>query len=137
MAQPVAPQRPLLARFTDAWPVLGGGLLGSTVRGIVATLAPITLGAFPVATLFVNLTGSFLLGLFLARRERAVAPRWSLRFWAIGALGSFTTFSAFSLEVFQLIETGELAVAFGYLVASLLGGLAAALAGERLGGTAR
>ena len=38
--------------------------------------------------------------------ERAVTGRWSLQFWAIGALGSLTTFSAFGLEVAQLLDNG-------------------------------
>jgi len=137
MSQPATHRRPLLPRFVESLVVLGGGLVGSTARGIIAALAPAPPGEFPLATLIVNLSGSFLLGLFLARRERAVAPRWSLRFWAIGALGAFTTFSAFSLEVVHLIETGRLATALGYVLASTLGGLAAALAGDRLGSSSR
>jgi CrcB protein len=117
--------------------VLGGGLLGSAARGVIAVAVPTPSGGFPVATLIVNLAGSFLLGFYLARRERAVSARWSLRFWAIGALGSFTTFSTFSLEVFQLIEIGHVPVALGYVGASTLGGLAVALIGDRVGAVTR
>lgn len=90
-------------------------------------------GGIPIATLVVNLLGSLLLGLYLARRERAAVSRLSLQFWAIGALGSFTTFSAFSLEVVRLVDGGAVTTALVYVLASTVGGLAAALVGDRLG----
>ncbi|MGZ8755530.1 MAG: fluoride efflux transporter FluC [Acidimicrobiia bacterium] len=124
-------------RWRGPLAVLGGGLLGSAARGVIAVAVPAPSGEFPVATLIVNLLGSFLLGFYLARRERAVSARWSLRFWAMGALGSFTTFSTFSLEVFQLIDIGHVPVALGYVGASTLGGLAVALIGDRVGAVTR
>lgn len=117
--------------------MLGGGLLGSAAREVIETAVPSGSAEFPVATLIVNLLGSFLLGFYLARRERAVSARWSLRFWAIGALGSFTTLSTFSLEVFRLIDIGHLSTAVGYVFASTLGGLAVALIGDRVGAVTR
>jgi fluoride exporter len=85
----------------------------------------------------VNLTGSFLLGIYLARRERAVAAESSISFWAIGVLGSFTTFSAFSVDVVNLLDAGRSLVAGGYVAVSVLGGLAIALLGDRLGSVMR
>ena len=117
--------------------MLGGGLVGSAARATVAAAFPVTPGVFPGPTLAVNLAGSLLLGLYLARRQRAVTARWSLHFWAIGALGSFTTFSAFSVEVVRLVDAGAAPVAAGYVAASIVGGLAAALFGERLGRLSR
>lgn len=113
--------------------VLAGGLLGAAMRAIVGELFPVTSGRFPTTTLLVNLAGSLVLGLYLSRRQRAIAAGWSLRFWAIGGLGSFTTFSTFSAEVFRLIEANAIVVAVWYGLASLVGGVAAALLGERLG----
>lgn len=81
----------------------------------------------------VNIVGSFALGFFLARRERAVTARHSLQFWAIGLLGSFTTFSAFTVDLVVLLDDGAVGTAVGYLGASLLGGLLSAVAGLRLG----
>jgi CrcB protein len=81
----------------------------------------------------INVSGSLLLGLFLARRQRAVTRRWSLQLWGIGALGSFTTFSTFSVEVFRLLEDGAWAVAAGYVVGSTILGLSAAWLGQQLG----
>ncbi len=117
--------------------VLAGGFLGSAVRIIVVAATPDSPGRFPTGTLAVNLFGSLILGFYLARRERAVSGRWSLQFWAIGALGSFTTFSAFSLEVVQLLDVGRATIAAGYVLASTLGGLAAAVLGHRLGSAGR
>lgn len=90
-------------------------------------------GAFPVGVLTVNLVGSFLLGLYLARRERSVAGPATLRFWAIGLLGSFTTFSAFSLDLLVLFQAGRIVASFMYLLASVAGGLTLALIGHRMG----
>jgi CrcB protein len=91
--------------------VLAGGLLGSGARAGITERFPTEPGTFPTSTLVVNLAGSLLLGLYLARRQRAVTARTSVQLWAIGALGSFTTFSAFSVEMFQLIEAGSNALA--------------------------
>ncbi|MEX2279783.1 MAG: CrcB family protein [Acidimicrobiia bacterium] len=116
--------------------VLGGGLVGSAARsGIGEMFQPS--GSFPVTTAAINVAGSLLLGFYLARHQRADVTRWSLQFWAIGAIGSFTTFSAFSVEVFHLVASGSMTVALSYVVASTLGGLTAALIGDRLGSVGR
>jgi CrcB protein len=94
-------------------------------------------GGFPVSVVVVNLLGSFLLGLFLARRERATVGATSLQFWAIGVLGSFTTFSAFSTDVVELLAAGRVAASVGYVGVSLLGGLALARVGRRIGAVVR
>jgi CrcB protein len=113
--------------------VLGGGLFGSAARVGVGSWLPTPPGQFPTAIFVVNIIGSFLLGLYLARRERAASARWSLQFWAIGVLGSFTTFSAFSLDVFRLLNEGQGLTALGYVLSSAVGGLAVALLGQRVG----
>lgn len=86
-------------------------------------------------TVLVNLTGSLLLGFLLARRARAMSGPWAARFWGIGVFGSYTTFSAFSLDVVHLIDHERLLAAGGYVVASVLGGLLLALVGQRIGET--
>lgn len=80
-----------------------------------------------------NVLGSFALGFYLARRERAVTSRFSLQFWAFGVLGSLTTFSTFSYEVVLLVEAGSAGTAAWYVVASTVGGLLAAVMGGRIG----
>jgi CrcB protein len=142
MPESASHHRPLpsgsnLTRWVGPLAVLAGGLAGSAGRYLVISLIPIDLGGFPVAILVVNLVGSLALGFYLVRRERAVEARWSLQFWAIGALGSFTTFSAFSVEVLQLIESNRSTMALGYVAASMVGGLTAAVLGARVGRVGR
>lgn len=121
------------ARLLPGLSVLAGGAFGSAARVGIGQLLPVVPGVFPSATLAVNLAGSFLLGLYLARRQQAAARRWLLQFWAFGVLGSFTTFSAFSLEVVQLVQANRAFLAGGYLTASIVGGLVLALVGQRIG----
>lgn len=126
-----------LRRLTIPAAVMAGGLVGSGLRAGIGELFPVDTGRFPSTTLAVNLTGSLLLGFYLARRQGAMMARWSLPFWAIGVLGSFTTFSAFGVEVFRLLAAQAVLVALGYVLVSTLGGLAMALLGERLGAVHR
>jgi CrcB protein len=100
---------------------LGGGA-GAWLRFAVGRLTGAT--AFPWATLSVNVLGSFARGLlagWLARNGNH-AEGWRLLL-GIGVLGGFTTFSAFSLEMAQLIERGALAQAGLYAAASLVAGV--------------
>lgn len=100
-------------------------------------MVPATEGEFPTGVVIVNLLGSFLLGLYLARRERAVSGPWSTRFWAIGVFGSFTTFSALSVDLVDLLAAGRVLVPVSYLSVSVVGGLALALFGRRIGALVR
>jgi len=117
--------------------VAAGGVIGSAARTGIGLRFPTQDGGFPTGVLLVNLVGSFLLGFYLARRERAITRRRSLEFWAIGVLGSFTTFSTFSLEVFGLLASGHALMAVSYVAASTIGGLAAALVGQGIGAASR
>lgn len=108
-----------------------GGLIGSASRTAIALWLGVE--GFPTAILIVNLVGSFALGLYLAMRQQVVTRSTSLHFWAIGMLGSFTTFSTFGVDVVRLIDTGQVLNAGLYLLASLLGGLILAFIGGRFG----
>lgn len=141
MSGPAREQQPpfpaLLRRLIVPAAVMAGGLVGSGARAGIGELFPVGEGRFPSTTLLVNLAGSLLLGFYLARRQGAITARWSLPFWAIGVLGSFTTFSAFGVEVFRLLAAQAVLMAVGYVLVSTLGGLAMALLGERLGAVRR
>jgi CrcB protein len=113
--------------------IAGGGLVGSAARAGIVIAIPARVGSFPTAILVANLAGSFLLGLYLARRERSVGGPASMRFWAIGVLGSFTTFSTFSVDLVVLLRAGPHMEVLWYVAASLLGGLFLAVAGQRVG----
>ncbi len=114
-----------------AW-VAAGGALGAAARFLVS-VAVQTGNDFPTATLAINIAGS--LGIGLAWGAWAHLPwfqEWGRAFVAIGILGGFTTFSAFSLEALTLMQTDRPALA-GVYVASTLGGcLAAVWLGYRL-----
>lgn len=117
--------------MTQFFLVLTGGAIGSvgrwlTGRGMLAMFGP----AYPFGTLAVNLIGGFLMGLLVAILARSTAPTDSLRlFLATGILGGFTTFSAFSLDTVTMLQRGDLTVAFGYALVSVIGSVAALFGG--------
>lgn len=94
-------------------------------------------GSFPWGTLAVNLLGGLAMGLLTGWLLRggglyaAAGEPWRL-FLGVGLLGGFTTFSAFSLELLQMIERGQWASALGYALLSVLGALAALYLGVML-----
>ena len=103
--------------------VAAGGALGAVARYGVGTLAG-WLGAshWPWGTLTVNIVGGLLMGAltgWLAFRGGLHAESIRL-FAAVGILGGFTTFSAFSLETALMIEKRQLALAGGYVAASVV-----------------
>jgi len=82
----------------------------------------------------INITGSFVLGLFLAFAEERpwLNPDHRLLF-AIGFVGAYTTFSTFSYETVRLIQDGAYAFAAANVIGSVLLGIIAAFAGLALG----
>ena len=111
--------------------VVLGAILGTGLRlGIDQLVAPDS--AFPWATLLINVVGSFVLGLLVARVWPS-APAWLRAGLGTGLLGSFTTFSAVIVSLLTLTAAGMTVVAVGYLVAALVFGFAAALLGVRIG----
>ena len=98
-----------------------GGALGSVARFGMTGLATRLLGSnFPYGTLAVNLLGGFLMGVLAALLARQPGGYESLRlFLAIGVLGGFTTFSAFSLDVMTLYLRGEVWMPLVYIMASV------------------
>ena len=105
------------------WVALGGAL-GSVARYACAGLGVRLLGAaFPWSTLFVNVSGSFAIGLLAALATADAKPLVvgdARAFLMIGVLGGFTTFSSFSLETLNLARTGQLAAAGWNVAASLV-----------------
>lgn len=99
-----------------------GGALGASGRYLVGVLALRSLGpAFPYGTFIVNITGALLMGLFIHWLSLRLEGSAELRtFIATGILGGFTTFSAFSLEVANMIERGAWPMAFFYALASVI-----------------
>ena len=111
--------------------VAAGGALGSMLRFAAgASIASRTGAGFPWATLTVNVTGCFAIGLVLAALGGRSGPSAALRlFLTTGVLGGFTTFSAFAFETVALAGRGAVVAAAGYVAASVGLGVAAAAAG--------
>jgi len=114
--------------------VTAGGVVGTLLRfGVAQWVSAQWPRHFYLATLAVNLLGCLLIGylyaFFLTRPELSPELRAGL---IIGFLGALTTFSSFSLDGLRLLESGQVATAFGYLAISLFGGLLAAWAGVAL-----
>lgn len=112
-----------------------GGAIGSILRHLAGVAASRFVGtAFPWGTLFVNLTGSFLIGLLVEMLARRFNAPLEVRLFLItGILGGYTTFSAFALEALSLYERGSLFAAAGYVGVSVILGIAAAGAGLWMG----
>ncbi len=120
--------RPVL---NDVFWVGAGGAVGSALRYLIWRAVG-TSGGFPWATLFVNVTGSFLLGLLAGMYAGRVGPTMRLALF-FGFLGGYTTFSTFTSETVVFARTGSAAMAFGNVAVSLMVGLAAAFIGVVLG----
>jgi CrcB protein len=112
-----------------------GAFLGANARYLLGTWAAQKWGAaFPYGTLLINVSGSLVLGVFLAATtgRLAIDPRWRL-FFAIGFLGAYTTFSTYTYESLQLLLNGNWPLGLLDIVGSNLLGLAGATAGIWLG----
>jgi CrcB protein len=102
--------------------VAAGGAIGSVARYLVGIGSGKMFGVnFPWGTLIINVTGSFLIGLFVG----LFATKWDLPqavriFLIVGICGGYTTFSTFSLDSFYLMERGEAVAAGAYMIGSVV-----------------
>jgi len=115
------------------WVMVAGGV-GSGFRYLVGQWAAASLGTgWPYGTLFVNLSGCFLLGMVA---QLAAAGPWSPELRAAvaaGFLGGFTTYSSFNQETIALVANGSVGGAAANVAITLAGGLAAGLLGLTAG----
>jgi CrcB protein len=109
---------------------LGGGLGAAIRHGINLGVARLFGTGFPYATFFINVTGSFVMGLIAAwfAFKGDASQHWRL-FLTTGILGGYTTFSTFSLDAALLYERGQLTLAAIYVVGSVVLGIAGLFAG--------
>jgi CrcB protein len=90
-----------------------GAIIGANLRYFVAQyVARLIPSTFPLGTLVINITASFILGFFLIwTSERVLAdPRWRL-FVAVGFCATYSTYSSFAFETFALFDKGQVAMA--------------------------
>lgn len=111
-----------------------GGTLGCWARYGVTNLVQGLYGPdFPLATLSINLLGSFLMGfLFLLMLDRLSVPPAVRVGILTGGLGGFTTFSTFEMETLLLVEQGQAGRALAYVLLSVVLGFLLAFLGAYL-----
>lgn len=104
--------------------------MGTGARDWIATAVHVAPDGFPWSTFWVNVTGSFLLGVGLVLiLERMPPGRYLRPFFAAGFCGGFTTFSTFAVESDLLVHGGRPLTAAFYLIGTVSGCLLAAAAG--------
>ena len=101
--------------------VLLGGGLGSLARYVAGSWIMVKYGGrFPVGTLIVNVSGSFLVGVLMTLLTERLHPHpyWRL-FLVVGILGGYTTFSGFEYDIFQTVRDGARWMGMLYLTGSV------------------
>jgi CrcB protein len=110
-----------------------GAIAGANLRYLLSSVLARVTTEFPLGTLAINVTGSFVLGFFMAwTTERVLAdPRWRLLI-AVGFCGGYTTFSSYAFETIACFEQGQWALLGANVLGNNLLSLAAALGGIAL-----
>ncbi len=110
--------------------VMSGGAIGAGLRYGITRALPVSPGGWPWPTFAANVVGGLAMGVLAAWVLRGDNSAEPLRlFIGVGVLGGFTTFSAFSLEMAQMVQRGETGMAAAYAFASVLLALGALFAG--------
>ncbi|MET3855810.1 MULTISPECIES: fluoride efflux transporter CrcB [unclassified Rhizobium] len=113
--------------------IMAGGALGTLARYLISVLAAPISGNLPWGTIIINITGSFIIGLFgtltLAHGRFPVSENMRL-FVMIGLCGGYTTFSSFSLQTLDLMRSGAVTRAGVNIAASVVLCVAAVSAGH-------
>jgi CrcB protein len=131
-------RRPDLAAIPQIWKVIApyvlvgiGGAIGACTRnGVSDLINDVWSRSFPLATFLVNISGSFILSLFLTALSLRARKYAGLTFLvSTGFLGGYTTFSTFSDETANLLRGDDWGIALLYVGLSLSCGILAALAG--------
>ena len=117
--------------FTNFLIVGFAATIGAWLRWIIGYLLYVLYPGLPLGTLAVNLLGGFLIGLSIAYFQ-ATTPTLSEElklFINIGFLGGLTTFSAYTSEIFSLLQKGEVQTSFLFLIGHVFGALIMAYIG--------
>lgn len=115
-----------------------GGAFGAVARHLLSTAisSKLSRSSIPIATLCINIIGSFGLGLFIDLYASIFQPlyeRWYISI-STGFFGAFTTFSTFSIESLELLRKKKWVVAVLYIAVTIAGSITAFTLGYRWGG---
>ena len=113
-----------------------GGALGTILRFFSSSFFNLFFPNLPIGTFFVNVLGSFIIGLLINALEmRSSSEIFIKYFLIIGVLGSYTTFSSFSYEVIELYNNKKLLLSIIYILASVFSCIVAAYIGYNINKT--
>lgn len=102
--------------------IYAGGVAGALIRVGLAQAFPPAPGTWPWPTFAANLAGALLLGYFFALTRDHPSERLQHPFLATGVCGTLTTFSTLQLELYELVDRGDLGLAAAYCAATLVAG---------------
>src|ERR1700712_408990 len=102
--------------------IYAGGVVGAVIRVGLAQAFPPDPGTWPWPTFVANLAGALLLGYFFALFRDHPAESLHHPFLGTGVCGTLTTFSTLQLELYTLVDEGDLGLAAAYCAATLLAG---------------
>jgi fluoride exporter len=100
--------------------IYAGGAIGALARVGLAEAVPHHPDAWPWATFAVNMAGALLLGYFVARLRDHPEDSLAHPLLVTGICGTLTTFSTLQLELFEMVDAGNLALAAAYVAATLV-----------------
>ena len=107
-----------------------GGAIGSVSRFFISFILNNFFAFFPIGTLFINVSGSFVIGLLATYLSYKGTSEVVIKYFIIiGILGSFTTFSTFAIEFLELFKEGKLYSSIIYIFLSVLLSILAAYVG--------
>lgn len=106
------------------WLIGIGGALGAAARYLIGlSITTKVLHTFPLQTWFVNISGSFLLGVLAKLYQLQLIDEWVWFALGVGFCGAYTTFSTFGYETIQLLLKRNYKIACLYVISSVLVGL--------------
>ena len=113
--------------------VATGGALGASLRFVSSSFFNLFFPNLPIGTFFINVLGSFIIGLLINALEMRSSSEIFIKYFLIfGVLGSYTTFSSFSYEVIELYNNKKLFLSIIYILASVFSCIVAAYAGYNI-----